>query len=354
MSQNRQIFIVLTGVSGNLGDAVIRRRILEWVRGTGTIHAYLGRTTPGWAGQIALRADEESYGADRRRDWLKKLVFGKGPRAWVFDPGEVPLGTAHLKSEVLFLLIAIVVRLRGGKIIRPPRAVGEYSPIVGWFYRQSARLSDEVLWRDEASLALMKVGKLVPDTAFSEPRVPGADPEDRHFMIVSLRGKRPLPSDAWFEGIRQFSIANGLPVKLVSQVDEDEDRSKEVAAILGSDVAEYLPWGTRSDVEQEAYVRELYRSASIVVSDRLHVLILSSVAGAIPAEAVPDPKPKVEGHFAVAGYPGVSFNSAKASSEEIAAFLGRQLTRRDELDGALTNAFGRLETEVTRIRSLLS
>lgn len=354
MPQKRQIFIVLTGVSGNLGDAVIRRRILNWVRGTGTIHAYFGRTTPGWVEQIGLTEGEHSYGAGRRRDWLKKLIFGKGPRAWVFDPGEVPLGREHLKSEVVFLVIAVLVKARGGKIIRPPRAIGDYSPLVGWFYRQSARLSDEVLWRDEASLARMRVGTLVPDTAFSEPRIPGAEPGDRNFMILSLRGKRPIPSEEWFEALRRFSTSSGLPIKIVSQVDEDEKRSDELAARLGNDVAEYLPWGSRSDAEQEAYVRELYRTADLVVSDRLHVLILSSVAGAIPAEVVPAPKPKVKDHFAVAGYPDVSFDSAATSAEEIIDFLSRQLTRREELDGVLTSAFSRLDVEVTRIRSVLN
>lgn len=350
----RHIYIVLTGVSGNLGDAVIRRRILEWVRGTGTIHAYLGRTTAGWIEQIGLTADERGYTASERRQWLKELVFGRGPRAWVFDPGEVPLGSAHLKSEVVFLLIALLVRIRGGKIIRPPRAVGEYSSLVGFIYRLSARLSQEVLWRDRASLAKMKVGRLVPDTAFSEPRVEGKDASDRDYMIVSLRGKRSLPSSEWFDGVRRFSVDSGLRIKLVSQVDEDEKRSAELAERFGDELSDYLPWGDRSDLEQEIFVRDLYKGAALVLSDRLHVLILASIAGAQPSEVVPRPKAKVEQHFAVAGYDGVSLDSEGASADAIAEFLEIQRSRTRELDIALTQAFDRLGGEIARVRSVLT
>ncbi|MCS5723245.1 hypothetical protein N1028_18540 [Herbiconiux sp. CPCC 203407] len=352
-AKKRQLFIVLTGVSGNLGDAVIRRRILNWVRGTGEVHAYLGRTTPGWVEQIALTPDEHSYDAQSRKAWLKKLVFGRGPRAWIFDPGEVPLGRAHLKSELVFLVIAALVRIRGGKIIRPPRAVGEYDRLVGALYRWSARLSQEVLWRDKASLALMKVGKLVPDTAFSEPRVAGEPFAERKIIIVSLRGKRPYPDAAWFDAVRAVAAETGFRVNVVSQVDEDETRSAEIAAQLGEEIADYLPWGTRSDAEQEQYVRDLYQRTALVISDRLHVLILAALAGAIPSEAVSKPKPKVEQHFGVAGYPGTTLDTSGASAAEIADFLTRQLDRSAELDAALTSANARLATEIARIRSLL-
>ncbi|MFB2580908.1 polysaccharide pyruvyl transferase family protein [Herbiconiux sp. P15] len=352
-TNTRKLFIVLTGVSGNLGDAVIRRRILSWVRGTGEVHAYLGRTTPGWVEQIGLTEDEHAYDAGSRKRWLKELVFGRGPRAWIFDPGEVPLGRAHLKSELVFLAIAVLVRLRGGKIIRPPRAIGEYDRVVGLLYRWSARLSQEVLWRDEASLALMKVGKLVPDTAFSEPRVQGLPFAERKTIIVSLRGKRPYPTPAWFEAVRTFADETGFRVNVVSQVDEDEVRSAEVAAELGDAVADYLPWGERSDAEQEKYVRDLYESTALVISDRLHVLILAAQAGAIPTEAVISPKPKVEQHFLVAGYPGPTLDTAQATAPQIVAFLHQQLGRSAELDAALASAAARLHLEITRIRAIL-
>ena len=96
--------------------------MLEWSRGLGPIHAYVGRTSRGWVEQLQFTGDEIVYPANRRREWLRKLIFGGGHRMLIFDPGEVPLGAAHLKSEVVFLGVVLAVRARGGIVFRPPRA----------------------------------------------------------------------------------------------------------------------------------------------------------------------------------------------------------------------------------------
>ncbi|PJJ55558.1 polysaccharide pyruvyl transferase family protein [Compostimonas suwonensis] len=347
------VFIVLTGVSGNLGDAVIRRRVLEWVRGTGTIHAYLGRTTPGWVEQIGLRDGEIPYNAGQRKLWLRKLLFGPGPRALVFDPGEVPLGKEHLKSEAVFLLMALIVRIRGGVIVRPPRAVGDYHALTAWFYRLSCRLSQVVLWRDAASLAKMRVGKLVPDTAFGEPRVPGRPASERRTILVSMRGKRAFPDEAWFAGIAEFAASGDYEIVAMSQVDEDEERSRELAESFGEGVARYLPWGSRGDAEQELAIRALYEECALVVSDRLHVLILSAQAGAVPVEIARKPKPKVADHFATVGLTEVSLDAEQATAETVVEFLRFQETRHDEVSLRLADAHTRLDSEVQRLATLI-
>ncbi|UIN30068.1 polysaccharide pyruvyl transferase family protein [Microbacterium binotii] len=353
MTTPPHVFVILTGVSGNLGDAVIRRRVLEWSRGLGTVHAYVGRTTDGWVEQLQMRADETVYRASRRREWLKQLVFGRGRRVLVFDPGEVPLGTEHLKSELMFLAIVIAVRLRGGIVFRPPRAVGDYSPLVGAIYRLSSRFSQITLWRDGDSMSRMRVGVLSPDTAFAEPN--SSDPEvSRDVLLVSMRGKRALPSDPWFDGIAAFAREAGLRIVAVSQVDEDEQRSAEIATRFGADLADYEAWGDRSDLQQEQRVRELYKRCAIVVSDRLHVLILSAQAGAVPTELAPTPKAKVRTHFATIGFNDVSLDTSSASAEYIAAFLRVQAGRADELATKLAAARNDLSQEVRRFRELVS
>jgi polysaccharide pyruvyl transferase WcaK-like protein len=316
------------------------------------VHAYVGRTTAGWIEQLKLRDDESVYRAADRRRWLSRLVLGPGPRVLVFDPGEVPLGTAHLKSEVTFLAVVLAVRLRGGVVFRPPRAVGDFHPLVAAIYRASARLSQITLWRDDESLRRMRVGRLVPDTAFAEPY--SAEPDaHRDALIVSMRGKRPLPPAAWFDSISMYAAESGLSILAVSQVDEDEDRSRELAENFPAGSATYLAWGERSDLEQELRVRELYQRAAIVVSDRLHVLILASQAGAVPVELAPTPKPKVRTHFATIGMHDVSLDLSTSSAAEALGFLRGVATRREELTERMTLARSLLGKEIAHFHGLV-
>jgi polysaccharide pyruvyl transferase WcaK-like protein len=345
-SSLRDVFVILTGVSGNLGDAVIRRRVLEWCRPVGRIHAYVGRTTPGWIEQLGFRDGETVYAGGERKLWLRRLLLGRGKRTFVFDPGEVPLGREHLKSEILFLLIVALVRLRGGRVIRPPRAVGDYDRLTAGFYKASARLSNVVLWRDGPSLERMGVGELSPDTAFAEPPIAGEPHGQRRNILVTMRGKRPLPSDAWFEGIASFARESDLRVIAMSQVDEDEKRTEEIAARLGAEIAEYRPWGERTDLEQEIAVRAAYESCALVVSDRLHVLILAAKAGAVPVEIAPSPAAKIRTHFATIGYDRVTSDSVTMSAGEVHDVLARQVLRSAEVDSKLSAAQKLLEGRI--------
>ncbi|MFP7834831.1 polysaccharide pyruvyl transferase family protein [Marisediminicola sp. LYQ134] len=355
MTKSKQIdvYVILTGVSGNLGDAVIRRRVLKWCRGLGRIHAYIGKTTPGWLDQLALTADEKAYPARDRRQWLKGLLSGGSKKVLVFDPGEVPLGREHLKSEIMFLAIVLAVRLRGGIVFRPPRAVGEVDRLVGLLYRISSKLSNVVLWRERSSLSQMRVGRLVPDTAFAEPREEGMPWPERREIVVSMRGKRAFPSDEWFAGITRYAVDNGMRIVALSQVDEDEVRTKQIADRFG-DLAEYVAWGTRGDLDHERLVRQRYLSSAIAISDRLHVLILAAQAGAMPVEIAHSPKPKVEQHFATIGMTGLSLRSDGKSADEITAFLASQHARRADLSTKMAAAATALADEIASFRSTVS
>lgn len=353
MTRPVELFVVSTGVSGNLGDAVIRRRVLAWVEGLGTRHVYVGRTTEGWLEQLQLDPADVLYRAADRRRWLLKLMFGRGRRALVYDPGEVPLGRAHLKSEIVFFLMGVWLRLRGSVVVRPPRAVAHYERATGTFHRLACRTSNVVLWRDRPTVDRMRCGKLVPDTAFSEPAGPRSD-LDRNLLVISLRGPRPVPTEAWFEAVATFAAKESLQITVVSQVDEDVERSAEVAGRLAAAGATLLPWGDGSDLDREIELRATYARTAIVISDRLHVLLLAAQAGATPIEAVISPAPKVGTHFATAGIENITLDVAELDAPTIVAWLDRRAVgRSDEISASVDAARAKLDDEVRIIRALI-
>lgn len=353
MDRKPTLFVVSTGVSGNLGDAVIRRRVLRWVEGLGERHVYVGNTTEGWLQQLQLADDDTVYRAGQRKTWLKALLFGRGPRALVYDPGEVPLGKEHLKSELVFLFIGLWLRLRGGYVVRPPRAVAHYHWATGMLHRWGCRISQVVLWRDRPTLDRMRCGKLVPDTAFGEPAGPTSE-KPRELLVISMRGKRPAPTAPWLEAVGTFAQKHGLRIVALSQVDEDEQRSVEIAGELASYGAELVPWGDGDDLSRETQLRAIYAETAIVVSDRLHVLLLAAQAGAMPVEAVERPVPKVGSHFATAGIDDISVDVEGMSAADIARWLGDRLARREDVVQHVTVARQRLETEVASLRGAIS
>lgn len=345
----KQVYVVSTGVSGNLGDAVIRRRVLAWVEGLGQRHVYVGNTTPGWLEQLQLPGEDEIYPASRRRAWLRGLLWGRG-RVLVFDPGEVPLGKAHLKSEIVFLVMCAWLRVMGGTVVRPPRAVAHYHWATGTAHRWGCRLSQTTLWRDRPSLERMRCGKLVPDTAFAEPEGPHSD-QARNLLVLSLRAARDKPDSAWFDAIRRFARDRDLQVLAVSQVDEDESRTADLAEELEDVGARFVPWGDDGDLAREQRVRALYARSAVVVSDRLHVLLLAAKAGAVPLEIVPRPAPKVATHFATAGIDDISLACAGLDAHEITTWAEQQISRGPAIAAALRAAEARLTTEVAAVRS---
>ncbi|UDF12451.1 hypothetical protein LH407_09815 [Antiquaquibacter oligotrophicus] len=200
----------------------------------------------------------------------------------------------------------------------------------------------------------MGVGRSTPDTAFQEALQIDNDLDRRSGVIISMRAKRDFPSDAWFAAIAQ--VVGDRKVITLSQVREDEDRSREIAtrlSDLGAD-ARLDPWGSRSDLEQERYVRALYGQSSLVISDRLHVLILASCAGSVPLEITEHAPSKAEEHFAAIGYTGVSLNLSQATGDAVAKFAIEAASRRASLTSLMLAAQAQLDAVESEIHGLIA
>ncbi|WP_157407479.1 polysaccharide pyruvyl transferase family protein [Arthrobacter sp. ZBG10] len=349
MKSNKPLMVVLTGAYGNIGDGVIRRRIFGWVRDLGPIHAYVGNATDDWIEQLGLSPEDKIYRSADKIAWMKLSVSSTAPAALILDPGEVPLDRKAFIPEGIFTALTWMTRLRGGVVVRPPRGVGKSDWATKAVHRMGVAASQIALWRNQRSMDLIRRGELSPDTAFQEDFTSTGN-EERRDLIISLRAARPYPSPAWFETIRTIQESYGVKVAVASQVREDEPRSRELAAALG---AEYVAWGTAKDLAHEGVLRARYHNAKIVVSDRLHVLILAALAGAVPLEIVDRPKDKVALHFAQIGAPKVSIDVSDSSVEEMTRFINDAVSGLPNLRMSMESARNSLNNFEQRVRNLV-
>lgn len=341
LTPSRKVFVSLTGDFTNIGDAVIRRQSLAWARQMGEIRAYVGGAPDEWFPSVGLTADDHVVRTKANvRHWIGDLVTAKRP-VFMFDPGEVPLDHGNFRREVVYLALTLLVRAKRGYVVRPPRAVARPTRPNLALHRLASRASQVCLWRTREDAARLRTGRPSPDIGFSMDKRVGTEPSKRSVLAVSLRWDRPLPDDAWFEAVREFAGANDLTIEVASQVYGDVARSRELAERLN---ATHDEWTGKHDLAHEEFVREVYDRSRIVVSDRLHVLVVAATSGVVPAQLIPSPVPKVAANFRAVGYERMTLDSSTHSASEMVRFLTDQIARHDELGAVFAAAGHELES----------
>ncbi|MEV7618607.1 polysaccharide pyruvyl transferase family protein [Microbacterium sp. NPDC089321] len=343
--------VSLTGPAGNIGDALIRRGTLRWALDTSDeLIVYTGDSPDVWLRQLGVPDDATVLRSKRSvARWLWMLATAPARPVLVFEAGEVPLHRGNGLRELVFLIETMVVRLKGGVVVRPPRGIRSPSNPSRWLHARAVRLSQVALWRDEASAALIGDGELAPDIGFAAAKS-SPESEARDELIVSLRGARPMPDDDWIQAVRATAEAAGLRIRTVVQVREDESRARELASALGG---EFDEWGDTDPVAHEESLRARYSRARLVISDRMHVLVLAAIDGAAPAELVPAPTRKIADAFAAVGILDITLDAANAPSPDMQAFLMTQLGRTDQTGERVEAARRRLDEIEDQVRQTI-
>ncbi|GAA4752133.1 hypothetical protein GCM10023199_34350 [Actinomycetospora chibensis] len=93
-----------------------------------------------------------------------------------------------------------------------------------------------------------------------------------------MRGDREYPPERWFQALSDVTKRYELEPIVVVQVERDGDRASMIADRLAGGVLAWDPIRTR----HERNLRQTYREADVVITDRLHVFVLAAVEGALP------------------------------------------------------------------------
>lgn len=345
-------FVSLTGPAGNIGDALIRRETLTWALGTSDeLVAYVGDAPDAWLHQLGVPTGARVLRSKRSvARWLWLLLTAPARPVLVFEAGEVPLDRGNVLRELVFLAETIIVRLKRGVVVRPPRGIRAPTNPALWLHARAARLSQVALWRDARSAALVGGGRVVPDIGFAAGMRHGSPDIERDELIVSLRGARPMPDAAWVAAVRAVAASADLRIRSVVQVREDEARAREIAEALDG---EFEPWNDLDLVHQEEGLRAYYDRARLVISDRMHVLVLAALSGAVPAELVPHPTRKIAAAFATISLHGLSRDSSTCDGDAMQQFLQAQLGRSDEVRSRVAAAARKLTDIEGEIRAVI-
>ena len=296
LPRNRPVYAWLGGQRDNVGDSALRRAYADALRQLGPLVIWSGGPDDDYDSGLGL-TDRDRVSTSFLR-WTGELLGQslRGGAVLALNAGEYTLTHRYFLKSLSLLPVAAILRARGGKVVWAGAAIPKTRRGYGWLFRLYARMSNVLLWRDNETAAVLYPADTMPDWAFGLAASDDADgARERQHLVISLRFDRPLPSQAWADDIQALAVRLGLRIRIVTQVRRDDFRARELMGMFGQ--AEILEWSEADHRARESRVREIYRSARVVLSDRLHVLIMAATEGAVPLGWVEAATTKIDRHF---------------------------------------------------------
>lgn len=278
--RQHQVFVPATGQDDNLGDSVLRRGLLEGLRAPGVqLNVFVGSSSLDYQSGLGLRGDDRLYRPEDhwRRDVVREVSAGRG--SFVYNAGEVQVANGALRSNLIQLGINVAGRARGHGSIQTGVGIRDVKDRWAGGRKAALRRAAIVSWRDAASRDAAGIGSVNPDWAFALGGEAADRGAQRRFLTVTMRHDRPAPDEAWLRAVMQIADSHSLTIAVVTQVRRDLDRAQEIASAVGG---ELLAWESGSHAEWEIAIRAHYRQTALLVSDRLHALVIGLTEGAVP------------------------------------------------------------------------
>lgn len=310
----------------NLGDEVINGLLLRELGRRQKLKVLIGKAPDWYLANIseAVRSlgGNVEFIADRNR-YMRDFVLGS-----LLQPGNIMLLSCgdvstskpnYMRSRVMsvltrlpFLQIAQVGASRL-KLADADR---------GWLVR-AARNGGLITVRDEYSLQTLEQAginaRLLPDLAFLlEYRRP-ATPTKALFMFRETDADRDKFT-ALLATMVTKALGLGLEPVFGWQVQRDEPFNRALAEQMGADLL-MLP---TSGEGRLAPTLQIYDDVAVIVSNRLHALLLAASRGALPIPMLRESEYKVRGVFEHAGLASLLLSDIIAphtTAEALAEFL---------------------------------
>lgn len=351
-----RILASAVGQYDNVGDTVLRRGFLDHLRTIAPLRVYVGDKTDDYISGLGLQPDDIAVrNSGEWRSAVSRALLSGG--VYAFDTGETEAERAFATRYLKLAPLLAVNRLRGGTSVQLGVGVRASTP---WRHPISAvlRLCDMVSWRDEKSREMMGLGSVTPDWAFA---LGSADEflrdatAARPYLAIAIRQglshmARDKPSDAWVQTVKATAERLGLEPIVVAQIERDGPLAQELADRLG---CTSLPWLDDNHARQEERLRATYRKSALVLSDRLHAVVIAVTEGAVPIALSTGPMDKVTRTLEGAGIPNTSVARDLASSDTANAVIDDALRRRPAIMEAVVSSRARLRDLTASLRDRL-
>jgi hypothetical protein len=283
MSRKSIAVLSVSAQDDNLGDIEIREKLFECVASTGIeIFGYRGEASASYM---------EAFVHYKNCRWFSSSVALQAALFYRFIKGYkihffIAPGPAAFSSK----LKAVFKGLTNLANMGLARVSGGVVHIVGRAYRGTGltrsieivaiKLANSATVRDELSSQHVEgLAKVLPDLAFLGGTTFN---QNRNYLSISVREEKDL-SEISFEGLIKASRAAGLIPIFVTQVKRDNTWMKRMSDLYEVDIVE---WTDSSHQDQRRRIDVIYTSSAVILSNRLHGLIMGTVAGAIPVPLI--------------------------------------------------------------------
>jgi hypothetical protein len=348
----KHILVSGQGQADNLGDSVLRRGLLDALRPHGRLAVNVSDLPSTYISGLGLQP--EDLVVRTRADWQRGLARSMARACvYAYNSGEAQLTGRYALNYGRLVPLLALNRARGGAAVHLGFGLRaddrRWAPVV----KATLAACDLVTWRDEDSRRWVGLGRTQPDWAYSFTRpAAGVDASgERGTLAVSLRFDRPAPGVVWVDVLRAVAREANLEVLAVPQVERDVPRARDLAAALGGKM---LDWHGRDHAENEARVRVAYQGAKVVVSDRLHALIMGHTEGAVPVAFASGPVGKLRRTLATVGVHDVSFREREVDVAQGVDRFAAILDRQPELVARAQRAREGLEAVSAEVGELLA
>lgn len=280
-----------------------------------------------------------------RESWETALLWQatRGRASLVFAPGPQLLDghPSRLVHELGNLMNVMILRRSDTPIIKLGRALrGQHAVAVRLEQAIHARCT-LYLARDRTSAdVLRRPLQYVPDVALDLESCDTASQEPTQ-VAVSPRAGEPWIAD-WFAALCADARSAGREVLLVTQVRRDEAFHGWLAA---RERVRHISWSGQGHDDQLARVRLEYGRSALVISDRLHALLLGLVDGATPVGIARTNDKKIAPTLTALGWP--------SDAPHDGASLGEMLAWRQKNRHLQAHILRRAQHELREARQLL-